>query len=121
MTLVYKTPSNSSVTLSAVMALWLGISRATSFKLFTYAMRSRNGMRMARPGSRMRLNFPMRSTIHAVCCGTKRMMVFAGRDGFWKYVVGPAPGGPKEEGIGGPYEDLVRWRFDKTLFRVMGR
>lgn len=32
----------------------------------------------------MRLNLPMRSTIQAVCWGTKRMMVLAGRDGFWK-------------------------------------
>lgn len=34
---------------------------------------------MARPGSSMRLNFPMRSTIHAVCCGTNRITVFVGR------------------------------------------
>jgi hypothetical protein len=33
---------------------------------------------MARPGSSMRLNFPMRSTIHAVCCGTNRTTVFVG-------------------------------------------
>jgi hypothetical protein len=29
----------------------------------------------------MRLNLPIRSTIHAVCCGTKRIIVFAGREG----------------------------------------
>lgn len=33
----------------------------------------------------MRLNRPMRSTIHAVCCGTKRTTVLAGSLGFWKY------------------------------------
>jgi hypothetical protein len=27
----------------------------------------------------------MRSTIHAVCCGTKRTIVLAGSRGFWKY------------------------------------
>jgi hypothetical protein len=27
----------------------------------------------------------MRSTTHAVCCGTKRTIVFAGNDGRWKY------------------------------------
>jgi hypothetical protein len=34
----------------------------------------------------------MRSTIHAVCCGTNLTIVFAGSRGFWKYVGnGPAP------------------------------
>ena len=36
------------------------------------------GMRIARPGSNILLNRPMRSTIHAVCCGTKRTTVFVG-------------------------------------------
>jgi len=27
----------------------------------------------------------MRSTTHAVCCGTKRTIVLAGNDGRWKY------------------------------------
>jgi len=40
---------------------------------------------MARPGGRIRLNFPIRSTIHAVCCGTNLTIVFAGKDGRWKY------------------------------------
>lgn len=84
-TLVYRTPSRSNVTLSAVIALWLGISMATSFRLLTYAIRSITGARIANPGSRMRLNLPIRSTIHAVCCGTKRIMVLAGNRGFWKY------------------------------------
>ena len=48
-------------------------------------MRSRAGISSAKPGARIRLNLPMRSTIHAVCCGTKRMMVLAGREGRWKY------------------------------------
>jgi hypothetical protein len=48
-------------------------------------MRSRKGIRMASPGCRMRLNLPMRSTIQAVCWGTKRMMVFMGSEvDFWK-------------------------------------
>ena len=37
----------------------------------------------------------MRSTTHAVCCGTKRTIVFAGNDGRWKYEDGsdmPGPG-----------------------------
>lgn len=37
------------------------------------------GTKTARPGSSMRLNFPMRSTIHAVCCGTNRITVFVGK------------------------------------------
>ncbi|KAJ6437831.1 LOW QUALITY PROTEIN: ubiquitin-conjugating enzyme variant MMS2 [Purpureocillium lavendulum] len=49
------------------------------------AMRSMKGIRMASPGSRMRLNLPMRSTIQAVCCGTNRTTVLAGSRGFWKY------------------------------------
>lgn len=48
-------------------------------------MRSMKGIRMANPGSRIRLNLPMRSTIHAVCCGTNRTTVLAGSRGFWKY------------------------------------
>ncbi len=40
------------------------------------------------PGSRIRLNFPIRSTIHAVCWGTKRIIVFAGSEGLWKYDAG---------------------------------
>lgn len=48
------------------------------------------GKRMATPGSRMRLNLPIRSTIQAVCWGTKRMMVLAGREGRWKYEDGAA-------------------------------
>jgi hypothetical protein len=32
----------------------------------------------------------MRSTIHAVCCGTNLMIVLAGNDGLWKYE-GAAP------------------------------
>jgi len=92
-TRVYNTPSSSNVTLSAVIAFWLGISSADSFKLLTYAMRSRNGNRIARPGSRIRWNFPIRSTIHAVCCGTNRTIVFAGRVAWLvKYVVGPPDG-----------------------------
>jgi hypothetical protein len=47
-------------------------------------MRSINGMRMARPGCSILLNLPIRSTIQAVCWGTKRMMVLAGREDFWK-------------------------------------
>jgi hypothetical protein len=47
-------------------------------------MRSRNGINTANPGCNMRLNFPMRSTIHAVCCGTNLIIVFAGSDGLWK-------------------------------------
>jgi hypothetical protein len=53
---------------------------------------------MARPGSRMRLNFPMRSTIHAVCCGTNRTTVFVGvRLCDEKYEGGPEWAFPKEE------------------------
>lgn len=60
------------------------------------------------PGGRIRLNFPIRSTIHAVCCGTKRTMVLAGRDGRWKYVEGeledevvaPRREGPRARGLG---------------------
>lgn len=84
-TRVYRTPSSSKVTLSAVMALWLGISIAASFRLLTYAIRSKNGIRIARPGCRILLNFPIRSTIQAVCCGTNRTIVFAGKEGRWKY------------------------------------
>lgn len=77
---------------------------AVSFSDLTYAIRSMKGMRTARPGSRMRLNFPMRSTIHAVCCGTNRIIVLAGRDGFWKYEVAipgpPGPDMPSMEGFG---------------------
>ena len=61
---------------------------------------------MASPGWRILLNLPMRSTIQAVCWGTKRMMVLAGREGFWKYeVVRPGPPGPDMpniEGLGAP-------------------
>ena len=39
----------------------------------------------------MRLKRPFRSTIHAVCCGTNLMTVFAGSDGLWKYVEGGPP------------------------------
>ena len=78
-------PSSSNVTLSAVMALWLGISIAASFKLLTYAILSKKGTKIARPGSKILLNFPIRSTIHAVCCGTNRIIVFAGKEGRWKY------------------------------------
>ena len=38
------------------------------------------------PGARMRLNFPIRSTIQAVCWGTKRIIVLAGREGRCKLV-----------------------------------
>ena len=82
---MYSTPSNSNVTLSAVMALWLGISIADSFKLLTYAIRSMNGISIANPGSKTRLYLPILSTIQAVCCGTKRTMVLAGKEGRWKY------------------------------------
>ena len=51
-------------------------------------MRSRKGIKIARPGWSILLNFPILSTTHAVCCGTKRMMVLAGREGLWKYVEG---------------------------------
>ena len=44
---------------------------ATSLSDLTYWILSRKGMRIARPGSRMRSNLPMRSTIQACCCGTK--------------------------------------------------
>ena len=55
-------------------------------------MRSMKGIRIAKPGSKILLNLPMRSTIHAVCCGTNRTTVFAGSRGFWKYVGrGPTP------------------------------
>lgn len=37
---------------------------------------------------------PMRSTIHAVCCGTNRTIVLAGSDGRWKYDGGAPPPGP---------------------------
>lgn len=46
------------------------------------------GTNIARPGGRIRLNFPMRSTIHAVCCGTNLIIVFAGKEGRWKYDAG---------------------------------
>ena len=36
---------------------------------------------IANPGCNIRLNLPIRSTIHAVCCGTKRIMVLAGNEG----------------------------------------
>src|SRR5690242_21944054 len=46
---------------------------------------------MANPGSNMRLNFPMRSTIHAVCCGTNLTTVLVGsRLCDPKYEGGPA-------------------------------
>lgn len=46
----------------------------------------------ASPGCNIRLNLPIRSTIHAVCCGTKRTIVFAGNEGRWKYVLGVPEG-----------------------------
>lgn len=33
----------------------------------------------------------MRSTIHAVCCGTNLTTVFAGNEERWKYVLGGPP------------------------------
>ena len=63
----------------------------------------------------MRLNFPMRSTIQAVCCGTKRMMVLAGSDDFWKYaggMLGP-PNVPIMPLFGAPFRELC-WKL-RTL------
>lgn len=101
------------MTLSAVIALWLGISIAVSFRLLTYAIRSRNGTSIARPGCSILLNFPMRSTIHAVCWGTNLTMVFAGREGRWKYEDGieepPRPIRPELFGLLGEAWRVLRW------------
>ncbi len=71
------------------------------------------------PGGRIRLNFPMRSTIQAVCCGTKRIMVLAGREGRWKYVEGGL-----EEGVVAPRREGPRargWRVLEKGRRWIGR
>ena len=57
------------------------------------------GMRTAKPGLRILLYLPIRSTIHAVCWGTKRMMVLAGRPPREKYEPPDPPPGP----AGRPY------------------
>jgi len=75
------------------------------------------GTRIARPGFKMRLYFPMRSTIQAVCWGTKRIIVLAGREGRWKYVAGGAGDVPigfesREEGPDAAYTGEVEsWRW----------
>lgn len=61
------------------------------------------GIRIARPGDKIRLNFPMRSTIHAVCCGTNLIIVFVGSlDVFWKYACGIPPLPPPPRLCPGP-------------------
>lgn len=47
---------------------------------------STSGIRIANPGSNIRLNLPNRSTTHACCCGTNLIPVFVGRRcPRWKY------------------------------------
>lgn len=84
-------------------------------------MRSMNGTRMARPGCSILLNLPMRSTIQAVCCGTNRMIVLAGRDDFWKYDGGiPEPPRPIMPVFGAPFRGLL-WKPRTVLAECWGR
>ena len=66
------------IQLPIVMADWDGISIAISFKLWTYLTLSTIGMSTLTPGSRIRLNFPIRSTIQASCWGTNMTIVLMG-------------------------------------------
>ena len=50
-----------------------GMLRAISLSEWTYLTWSMNGMSTLRPGVRMRLNLPNRSTTHASWCGTNLM------------------------------------------------
>mmetsp|Transcript_789 Transcript_789/g.2212 ORF Transcript_789/g.2212 Transcript_789/m.2212 type:complete len:259 (+) Transcript_789:204-980(+) len=56
------TPSMLIVTLSFVIADWLGIGMASSFRECEYAIRSANGIRRCTPGSSNLWNLPKRST-----------------------------------------------------------
>lgn len=69
-------------------------------------------MRMARPGSSILLNFPIRSTIHAVCWGTNRIIVFAGKEGRPKY----EEGGEMLEDCLPNREELAAWKGLVEIF-----
>ena len=80
------------------------------------------GIKIARPGSSIRLNFPIRSTIHAVCCGTNRTTVFVGkRLCDPKYEGGPACelSCPKLKMLAG-FEDEADCEFSCVKLRVYG-
>lgn len=91
-------------------------------------MRSRKGTSRARPGSRIRSNLPIRSTIHAVCWGTNRTTVFAGRVGrLLKYVgVPPDCWGTAANPLKSDSGARLRGEFDTVrdcvvLMQVLGR
>jgi len=79
--LTYSTPSMVRLTLSLVMACWLGTVIACSFRLCTYEILSAIGIRKLMPGLRTLWNFPNRSTTYALCCGTTRTPRFTGKVG----------------------------------------